>query len=164
MAAGLCDDTFTLGLRSLPCCISVPTVNQKLLARVNSLTVLSRGMSSLSGSNALTWPPWSHWDPRQVVRNFKDNYTSYPYAASPIINNTGPRIVNLSQFSNIFNNIAVSIIRNDRKNWVQFFFSFKIFKKTWKLLFSSNLKKNRNNGSVHDTFSPCHREFNCTID
>lgn len=71
----LCGDTFTLGLRSLPCCISVPTVNQKLLARVNSLTVLGRGMSSLSGSNALTWPPWWHRDPRQVVRNFKDNYT-----------------------------------------------------------------------------------------
>lgn len=45
--------TFTLGLRSLPCCISVPTVNQKLLARLNSLTVLSKGMSSLSGSKAL---------------------------------------------------------------------------------------------------------------
>lgn len=76
--AGLCGDTFTLGLRSLPCCISVPTVNQKLLARVNSLTVLGRGMSSLSGSNALTWLPWWHRDPRQVVRNFKDNYTSCP--------------------------------------------------------------------------------------
>lgn len=45
--------TFTLRLRSLPCCISVPTINQKLLTRLNSLTVLSRGMSSLSGSKAL---------------------------------------------------------------------------------------------------------------
>lgn len=50
----LCGGTFTLRLRSLPCCISVPTVNQKLLARLNSLMVLSRGMSSLSGSKALT--------------------------------------------------------------------------------------------------------------
>lgn len=67
--------TFTLGLRSLPCCISVPTVNQKLLARLNSLTVLSRGMSSLSGSKALMWLPW--WqcdDPPVEWCSFKNNY------------------------------------------------------------------------------------------
>ena len=55
------------GLRSEPCCISVPTANQKLLASVKSfwtvvpVSMQGCGLAHSTGENRATAPPGSHF-------------------------------------------------------------------------------------------------------